>query len=271
MKKNVAALLMLSAFSSVAIAQTQEGALVYGPGVEASSVPGLSGVMTLVLALLIFAVTFRVIKRRTSGPLLSILGASLVAGLFSVNGGQLISDAYALAFTPLSNPNGGTVPIVGNAMNRYKNTSDVAQIISSMTLPSECPNFPEFTANNCSENLSLAPSDSCEIDCNPPPSDKRLKHDINYLGKLENGIKLYSFKYLWSDDVFVGVMAQDLLQDVNYQAAVVLMDNNYYAVNYKSLGLKMITLDQWLDSSDNIFDAVAVKITKNTDQNPLSL
>jgi len=44
-------------------------------------------------------------------------------------------------------------------------------------------------------------------------SDIRLKRDIEHLVTLENGIKVYAFKYLWEDTIRVGVMAQDLLRD----------------------------------------------------------
>ena len=40
-------------------------------------------------------------------------------------------------------------------------------------------------------------------------------------------------------------MAQDLLADETRKGAVVMMANGYYAVDYRSLGIKMTTLDQW--------------------------
>ncbi len=76
-------------------------------------------------------------------------------------------------------------------------------------------------------------------------SDIRLKRDIEHLAALENGIKLYSFRYLWEDTIRVGVMAQDLLHDPVRKQAVELMPNGYYGVNYTMLGLKMITLKEW--------------------------
>ncbi|MCY3013068.1 MAG: hypothetical protein NT171_00005, partial [Planctomycetota bacterium] len=39
-------------------------------------------------------------------------------------------------------------------------------------------------------------------------SDSRLKKDISPLGKLPNGLTLYRFRYLWSETLYVGVMAQ---------------------------------------------------------------
>jgi hypothetical protein len=84
-------------------------------------------------------------------------------------------------------------------------------------------------------------------------SDRRLKREIGYLTTLENGINLYSFKYLWSNEIYIGVMAQDLLLNSAHRKAVVRARGNYYAVDYQSLGLKMITLDEWHQSHENIF------------------
>jgi hypothetical protein len=41
-------------------------------------------------------------------------------------------------------------------------------------------------------------------------SDRNLKRDIEQIGTLESGIGLYSYRYEWSDDYHIGVMAQEL-------------------------------------------------------------
>lgn len=74
-------------------------------------------------------------------------------------------------------------------------------------------------------------------------SDIRLKLDIADVGQLDNGIKLYSFRYFWSDQVYVGVMAQQVAAIV--PDAVVMQPNGYLAVYYDRLGLKMQTWEQW--------------------------
>jgi len=84
-------------------------------------------------------------------------------------------------------------------------------------------------------------------------SDRRLKKDIVYLETLENGIRLYSFRYTWSNDfTYVGVMAQDLLLSPFHRDAVTLEKNSFYSVDYHSLGLRMITQSEWQQSRDNI-------------------
>ena len=63
------------------------------------------------------------------------------------------------------------------------------------------------------------------------PSDIRLKRDIHLVATLDTGMKIYSFKYLWSDTAYVGVMAQDLLQSRAWRDAVVTSTNGFYAVS----------------------------------------
>jgi len=78
-------------------------------------------------------------------------------------------------------------------------------------------------------------------------SDRTLKENIEYLGETESGFKLYAFDYINNFSLprgrFVGVMAQDLLQD--HPEAIVTRENNTYAVNYMALGLRMVSYDQW--------------------------
>jgi len=68
---------------------------------------------------------------------------------------------------------------------------------------------------------------------------------VTLVATLENGIKLYSFRYLWSDERYVGVMAQDLLNNPVLRNAVILEPNGFYVVDYARLGLRMVTLAQW--------------------------
>src|SRR5579864_211256 len=43
----------------------------------------------------------------------------------------------------------------------------------------------------------------------PLVSDARLKRDITLVGRRDDGLGLYRYRYLWSDTVYVGVMAQE--------------------------------------------------------------
>lgn len=74
-------------------------------------------------------------------------------------------------------------------------------------------------------------------------SDMRLKKDVLHLMTLSNGIRIYKFKYLWSDTEYVGVIAQDLLK--TRPDSVVVDQYGYYRVKYESLGLRMVTYQEW--------------------------
>lgn len=76
-------------------------------------------------------------------------------------------------------------------------------------------------------------------------SDRRLKAHIRALEKTANGIQLYAFRYFWSAQTFVGVMAQDLLDQPEFVHAVIVGKNDFYRVNYDALGLRMVTLEEW--------------------------
>jgi hypothetical protein len=59
-------------------------------------------------------------------------------------------------------------------------------------------------------------------------SDARLKRDVSF-SHMENGRRFYRYRYLWSDDFEVGVMAQE-----NPDIAV-MMPNGFHAVDYGAL------------------------------------
>ncbi len=69
-------------------------------------------------------------------------------------------------------------------------------------------------------------------------SDRRLKRDIRPMAKLQNGLQLYSYRYIWDDVYHIGVMAQDLLKQAEFKHAVRMTSDGVYVVNYEKLGLK---------------------------------
>lgn len=77
------------------------------------------------------------------------------------------------------------------------------------------------------------------------PSDVRLKEDIVPLGRLDNGIGVYRFRYLGSDHTsYVGVMAQDVQTIV--PNAVSRGRDGYLLVDYDRLGLRFLTWEEWV-------------------------
>ena len=75
-------------------------------------------------------------------------------------------------------------------------------------------------------------------------SDARLKRDITLVGRLDDGLGIYSYRYLWSDTVYVGVMAQEVAL-IRPDAVVRGALDDYLRVDYSRLGLKLMTLPEW--------------------------
>jgi hypothetical protein len=74
-------------------------------------------------------------------------------------------------------------------------------------------------------------------------SDIRLKRDIAALGRHADGINFYRFRYLWSDTVHVGVMAQEVA--ATRPEAVRRGADGYLRVDHARLGLRMQTWEEW--------------------------
>ena len=88
-------------------------------------------------------------------------------------------------------------------------------------------------------------------------SDCRLKQDVQLVDVLENGLRLYAYKYLGDDRAFVGVVAQDLLADDRFGHAVVERDG-YLAVDYAALGLTVIGGDEMVEAGGAVLTACRV-------------
>jgi hypothetical protein len=74
-------------------------------------------------------------------------------------------------------------------------------------------------------------------------SDARLKRDIAVVGRLDNGIGLYRFRYLWSDAEYVGVLAQEVAKV--RPDALLRGTDGYLRVDYARLGTRMMTWREW--------------------------
>jgi hypothetical protein len=74
-------------------------------------------------------------------------------------------------------------------------------------------------------------------------SDARLKQDVVRVGRLEEGIDLYRFRYLGGTQEFVGVLAQEV-QRV-HPNAVVKGSDGHLRVYYDRIGARLMTLADW--------------------------
>ena len=78
-------------------------------------------------------------------------------------------------------------------------------------------------------------------------SDRRLKRDIVRVGRLANGLPCYKFRYVSSSDIYVGVIAQEVLPVV--PEAVIVGEDGYMRVDYARLGTRMMTWAEWQRNS----------------------
>ena len=153
-------------------------------------------------------------------------GFDFTKGLFAGAGVHAPFSLIGLDLHPFINENKLEPYIQIDTIKKYKknNSNSSECVIATTDLPGG------FYDNACTEGVI---------------SDRRLKRSIHLLARLHNGMKIYTFKYLWSDVVYVGVMAQDLLQNPTWKDAVMTKANGFYTVNYSMLGLKMTTFAQW--------------------------
>ena len=64
-------------------------------------------------------------------------------------------------------------------------------------------------------------------------SDRRLKKNITFVGYSPSGIPKYTFQYIGREQVYHGVMAQDLIK--THASALILGSDGYYKVDYSQL------------------------------------
>ena len=128
---------------------------------------------------------------------------------------------------------------------------EVSKIMTYFRLVVATANDPILAATNGLNlaNLIKGASSATVIQTSPPiinttPSDVRLKRDIALIDRLPSGIGLYRYRYRWSDQVYVGVMAQEVVRIV--PDAVMQGPDGFLRVNYARLGLRLLTWDEWL-------------------------
>lgn len=77
-------------------------------------------------------------------------------------------------------------------------------------------------------------------------SDRRLKEGIRHLYTLQQGVRVYSFRYIGDSRQFTGLMAQDLLEDERFRGAVGKDANGFYFIDYEALGLEIRGAEEML-------------------------
>lgn len=86
-------------------------------------------------------------------------------------------------------------------------------------------------------------------------SDIRAKRDIVAVGRLDNGIGIYRYRYRGHDQAYVGVIAQEVAQIV--PEAVAVGEDGYLRVDYARLGQRLKTWEEWAADADRTVQAGA--------------
>jgi hypothetical protein len=79
-------------------------------------------------------------------------------------------------------------------------------------------------------------------------ADERILADVAAVGTLGNGLRVHAFRYMWEDQVRVGVLAQDVLARNDLKQHVLTLANGLLGVDYAALGLRSATLQQWQEA-----------------------
>jgi len=138
------------------------------PPVAATPVPTLSGMMLIVLALLLAAVAYRILRQKeNNASRMMVLSLLTVGALASGLGGvTLINDAYASIPGPnptvvdLTDPNGNTVGIHSGTKSYINKTGEVTEILER-SLEDFCIFRPII--NQCTIGKQLAVDEVCDL------------------------------------------------------------------------------------------------------------
>lgn len=76
------------------------------------------------------------------------------------------------------------------------------------------------------------------------------------MARLDNGLGLYRYRYLWSDTLYVGVMAQEVA--ALRPDAVARGVDGFLGVNYARPGLSLQTWDEWVAQHEKTTGSAAL-------------
>ncbi len=103
-------------------------------------------------------------------------------------------------------------------------------------------------------------------------SDRRMKQDLQPVGNLANGLPIYAFQFAWETKVRVGLIAQDVAERPDTQAAVLTLSNGLLGVDYASLGLRMATEREWIaDGQAALVAGYKPKVLLEPEEQPIVL
>ncbi|MGH7015806.1 MAG: transferrin-binding protein-like solute binding protein [Caulobacteraceae bacterium] len=134
----------------------------------------------------------------------------------------------------------GTADVTGAAGTAFDITGATGKLHGAFYGPSAAEATGVFYLTGGTNNVSVAGSFGAK---QTTPSDRRLKIDIEPAGTTDQGLQLYSWRYLGGERRFTGVMAQDLLANSRFAEAVEIAEDGLMAVDYAQIGLSPADFD----------------------------
>lgn len=228
-----------AAASAPALAGTPTGSITFAPLNAATSVPTLGTAALILMALLLGFIGWASMRKKGPGALSSISLAAAVLAASSAGGLHWVQSADAGDGLVITDAGGESLEVYPLVLNTYTNNTSVPMQPTSI-IYGTCA--PQPWPSTCAVGTPVGPGDFCAINCQESggnASDIRLKEGIVRVGTAANGLPLYEYTYR-SDNtgaVYRGVMAQDVL--LHTPAAVQVMTNGYFAVNYGMLDMEL--------------------------------
>ena len=118
--------------------------------------------------------------------------------------------------------------------------SKAASNAASKAASNAASNAASKAASNAASKAASSAASNVRV---PVPSDIRLKQDLAVVGRTADGLRLYRYRYIGDDTVYVGVMAQEVAE--RRPDAVARGEDGYLQIDYGKLGLQFLTFEEW--------------------------
>ncbi len=165
----------------------------------------------------------------------SISGSITGINAYGVNGGNTLLGTVnniGLSATISGSTFAGTANVTGSAGTAFDIAGATGTLKGGFYGPSANEVAGVFNLTGGANNTTLMGS----FGAKQAPSDRRLKVDVQAMGDLPNGLRLYAWRYRGGAHRFTGVMAQDLMADPRFAGAVTVDDNGLMQVDYGMIG-----------------------------------
>lgn len=158
----------------------------------------------------------------------------------ALNAGNSAMSNTGAGLNALNQMSGAYNSAAGTAMQGWNSVGQLGVSKYNADINAYSANQQANASNNSAMGSTLGSLAATAVKAAPLfMSDERIKENLEYMGDLESGIKVYAFEYksefkdhpLCGHGRFIGVMAQEVEKII--PEAVITMDNGYKAVNYE--------------------------------------